>query len=292
MWEDIRLELHETDGDLHPVERCVSMAVFSSVEGRTAVVTGATSGIGESIARVFAAQGMRVVLAGRRAEKGERIAKEIRDAGGEALFCRADVSSEDDVERLMRSAVEAYDSLDVFVCNAGASCLMKPVHEYESDDFRRVTDIDYVGVFLCMKHAVRAMLDSGSSNCSIVNISSAEGLKATANFAPYSAAKRAVISLTQTAGMDYARHGIRVNCICPGAIDTDIYATVSPEQRELTQAMIPNGRFGRPEEIANVALFLASDLSSYVTGAVIPVDAAMSSGNFVEVPWEEPDPRG
>lgn len=157
---------------------------------------------------------------------------------------------------------------------------MKPIHEYDADDFRRVTNIDYVGVFLCMKYAVSAMLASKSTNCSIINVSSAEGIKATANFAPYSAAKRAVISLTQTAGMDYARHGIRVNCICPGAIDTEIYATISPEQRELTQSMIPN-----------VALFLASDLASYVTGAVIPVDAAMSSGNFLEVPWKEPDPR-
>ena len=168
---------------------------------------------------------------------------------------------------------------------------MRPIHEYDADDFRRVTNIDYVGVFLCMKHAVSAMLASKSTNCSIINVSSAEGIKATANFAPYSAAKRAVTSLTQTAGMDYARHGIRVNCICPGAIDTEIYATISPEQRELTQSMSPNGRFGRPEEIANVALFLASDLASYVTGAVIPVDAAMSSGNFLEVPWKEPDPR-
>ena len=96
-----------------------------------------------------------------------------------------------------------------------------------------------------------------------------------------------MISLTQTASMDYARHDITVNCICPGATDTEIYSTISPEQRELTQSMIPNGRFARPEEMAYPALFLASDLARYITGAVIPVDGAMSAGNYTEVPWND-----
>ena len=264
---------------------------FSSVKGKVAVVTGATSGLGKAIAEVFAANGMKVVLCGRRSEKGEAIVSDIRKAGGEAVFCRADVSVEEDVKRVMETAVSAFGALHVVVNNAGASCLLKPIHEYDTADFRRVTDIDYVGVFLGMKYGVKAMLESGSRGCSIINISSAEGLKGSANFAPYSGAKRAVISLSQTAGMDYARHDITVNCICPGAFDTEIYSTISPEQRELTQSMIPNGRFGNPVEIAYAALFLASDMARYITGAVIPVDGAMSSGNFIEVPWNEPDPR-
>ena len=264
---------------------------FDSVKGKVAVVTGATSGIGKAIAKVYADNGMKVVLVGRRTERGEAIVKEIREAGGEAIFCRADVAVEDDVKRVMETAVKTYGALNVVVNNAGASCLLKPIHEYDTDDFKRVTDIDYVGVFLGMKYGVKAILDSKSKNCAIINVSSAEGLKPTANFAPYSAAKRAVISMSQTAGMDYARHGITVNCICPGAIDTEIYSTISPEQRELTQSMIPNGRFGLPEEIAYTALFLATDMARYITGAVIPVDAAMSSGNYTEVPWTEPDPR-
>ena len=137
------------------------------------------------------------------------------------------------------------------------------------------------------KYGVKAMLSSGSKDCAIINVSSAEGIKPTANFSPYSGAKRAVISLTQTASMDYARHDITVNCICPGATDTEIYSTISPEQRELTQSMIPNGRFARPEEMAYPALFLASDLARYITGAVIPVDGAMSAGNYTEVPWND-----
>ena len=260
---------------------------FDSVKGKVAVVTGATAGIGEAIARVFAANGMKVVLAARREEKGQKIVDEIRQAGGEAVFCKADVAVEEDVQRVMQCALDTYGKLNVLVNNAGASTLLHPVHEYDTAEFKRITDIDYIGVFMGIKYGVKAMLQSKSEGCAIINISSAEGLKPTANFSVYSGAKRAVISLTQTASMDYARHDITVNCICPGATDTDIYATISPEQRELTQSMIPNGRFARPEEMAYPALFLATDLARYITGAIIPVDGAMSAGNYTEVPWME-----
>lgn len=243
------------------------------------------------MAELFASNGMKVVVCNRRSENGETITRAINASGGKAVFCRADVSVEDDVRRVMDTAVSTFGALNVVVNNAGASCLIKPIHEYDTDDFKRVTDIDYVGVFLGMKYGVKAMLKSGAHGCSIINISSAEGLKGSANFAPYSGAKRAVISLSQTAGMDYARHDITVNCICPGAFDTEIYDTISLEQRELTQSMIPNGRFGIPIEIAYTALFLVSDMARYITGAVIHVDGAMSSGNYNEVPWSEPDQR-
>ncbi len=264
---------------------------LKSVIGKVAVVTGATAGIGKAMARVFAENGMKVVLAARRAEIGEKIAQDIRDNGGEVVFVQADVSKEEDVKKVMQTAVEKYGKLNVVVNNAGASTMLHPIHEYETDEFKRITDIDYIGVFLGMKYGVKAMMESRSEGCTIVNVSSAEGIKPTANFAPYSGAKRAVISLTQTASMDYARHGITVNVICPGATDTDIYATISPEQRELTQSMIPTGKFAQPEDMAYAALFLASDLASYITGAVIPIDGGMSAGNFTEVPWNEEDPR-
>ena len=240
------------------------MINFESVKGKVAVVTGATAGIGEAIARVFADNGMKVVLAARREEKGKAIAEDICKAGGQAVFCKADVSKEEDVKKVMQCALDTYGKLNVLVNNAGAS-----------------------SVFMGIKYGVKAMLSSGSKDCAIINISSAEGIKPTANFSPYSGAKRAVISLTQTASMDYARHDITVNCICPGATDTEIYSTISPEQRELTQSMIPNGRFARPEEMAYPALFLASDLARYITGAVLPVDGAMSAGNYTEVPWND-----
>lgn len=264
---------------------------FDSVKGKVAVVTGATAGIGKAIAKVFADNVMKVVLAARRKELGEQIAEDIRNNGGEAIFVQADVSNEEDVKKVMECAVKTYGKLNVVVNNAGASTLLHPIHEYETAEFKRITDIDYIGVFLGTKYGVKAMLDSKSTGCSIINISSAEGIKPTANFAPYSGAKRAVISLTQTCALDYARHGITVNCVCPGATDTDIYATISPEQRELTQSMIPCGYFAQPEDMAYTALFLASDLGKYITGAIIPVDGGMSAGNYTEVPWNEPDTR-
>ena len=267
------------------------MINFGSVKGKVAVVTGATAGIGKAIAQVFAQSGMKVVLAARRKELGEKIAEDIRKVGGEAIFCQADVAKEEDVSKVMQTAVDTYGALHVVVNNAGASTLMHPIHEYDTDEFCRITNIDYIGVFLGMKYGVKAMLESGSKGCSIINISSAEGLVPTGCFSPYSGAKRAVNSISQTASLDYATHDITVNVIAPGATDTDIYSTIDEKQRELTQSMIPVGRFAAPEEIAYTALFLASDLARYITGAVIPVDGGMSAGNFNAVPWNTPDPR-
>lgn len=267
------------------------MNTFESVKGKVAVVTGATAGIGTAIAKVFASNGMKVVLAARREELGQKIANEIVEAGGEAIFCKADVANEDDVKRLMQTAIDTYGQLNVVVNNAGAGTLMHPIHEYDTEEFVRVTNIDYIGVFLGMKYGVQAMLDSNSRNCAIINISSAEGMHPSANFSAYSGAKRGVISLTQTASLDYAKHDITVNCICPGATDTDIYSTMDPAQRELTQSMIPNGRFARPEEMAYTALFLSTDMASYITGAIIPIDGGMSAGNYSEVVWQKADPR-
>jgi len=269
----------------------MEMNNFESVKGKVAVVTGATAGIGKAIAEVFADNGMKVVLTARRQEVGEKIAEDIRAKGGEAVFCKADVSKEEDVKKVMQFAADTYGKLNVVVNNAGAGTLLHPIHEYDADEFRRITDIDYTGTFLGMKYAALTMMNTLSKDCSIINISSAEGIYPTANYAPYSGAKRAVISLTQTAALDYAKHDITVNVICPGATDTDIYATISPEQRELTQSMIPNGRFAKPEEMAYPALFLASDMARYITGAVINVTGGMGVGTYTEIPWQNPDPR-
>lgn len=267
------------------------MQDFSSVAGKVAVVTGATSGIGRAIAEMYAANGMKVVLAGRRQERGEEVVEAIRAAGGDATFCRTDVSVEEDVKNLMQTAVDTYGALNVVVNNAGAGSLMHPIHEFSVEDFRHVCDIDYLGVFMGMKYGVQAMLDSGSRGCAIINVSSANGMVTCANYALYDAAKRAVLSLTQTAGLDYAKHDITVNAICPGVIDTEIYSHLSPEQRDYSVAMVPSQTFGQPDDIAYMALFLASDMARYVTSAVIPVDAGLTGGRYNETAWQTPDPR-
>lgn len=264
---------------------------FTSVKGKVAVVTGATAGIGKATAKIFAANGMKVVLSGRRKELGDSIVEEIKEAGGEATFVQGDMAVAEEVKNLMQTTIETYGGLHVLVNNAGASTNLQPLHEYEVDEFRRITEIDYIGVYMGMKYAVEAMLESKSEECAIINISSTEGIFPSANFSTYSGAKAGVVSLTKTAGLDYARHDITVNAICPGAIDTDIYSTISPEQRELTQSMIPAGVFGQPEDIAHMALFLATDMARYITSAIIPVDAGLRAGTYTEVEWNKPDTR-
>ena len=264
---------------------------FTSVKGKVAVVTGATSGIGEAIAKMYAANGMKVVIAARRVERGEKIVSEIREHGGEAIYCQADVSLEDDIKRVMQTAVDTYGQLNVLVNNAGTSSLLHPIHEYTTEEFRRICDVNYIGAFLGMKYGVQAMLDTKSTDCTIINVSSANGMVTSANFACYDSTKRAINSMSQTAGLDYAKHDITVNSICPGVIDTEIYSKISPEQREQSIAMVPNGKFGQPDDIAYMALFLASDMARYITGAIIPVDAGLSSGNYNEISWNTPDTR-
>lgn len=264
---------------------------FSSVKGKVAVITGAASGMGKAIAEIFAANGMSVVVADLNQERGDEVVENIRENGGEAVFCRANVSVEEDVKNLMKTAVDTYGKLNVVVNNAGVSNVMHPIHEYSAEEFRRLCDVNYIGVFFGMKYGVRAMLDTASKECTIINISSGDGLVTNAHMAAYDAPKRAVISLTQTAALDYARYDITSNVICPGAIDTDIYSHISPEQRTLTQSLIPNGRFGDPQEIAYMALFLASNMARYISGAAIAVDAGMTCGNYNELEWEKPYPR-
>lgn len=264
---------------------------FSSVKGKVAVVTGAASGIGRAIAQVFAANGMKVVIADIQDEPGRKIAAGICENGGDAIYCHTDVTKEEDFAGAVKAAAERYGKLHVMVNNAGIGCEMHPVHEYDTDVFRRVTDINYIGTFLGMKHAVRTMLATDSHDCAIINIASASGLLSSANYSLYDASKSAVIRLGVTAGLDYAKHDITVNTICPGVIMTEIYSKLSPKQLELSAAKCPMGRFGKPEEIAYMALFLASDMARFITGAVLSVDAGLTAGDYTDVEWLRPDPR-
>lgn len=264
---------------------------FSKSTGRVAVVTGAASGIGKAIAELFSANGMKVVVTDLQDKAGQAVVDGIRAAGGDACYCHVNVQQEVEVQAAMRTAVDTYGKLHVVVNNAGIGTALHPVHEFDSEQFKRVTEINYLGTFYGMKHGVQAMLDSKAEGCAIINIASAAALIQSGNYTCYNASKAAVIALSKEAGLDYAKHDITVNTICPGVIDTPIYSKLAPEQLKRSLAKCPMGRFGQPEEIAEMALFLASDMARFITGTVIPVDGGMSVGPYVDFQWETPDPR-
>lgn len=264
---------------------------FTSVEGKVAIVTGGLSGIGLSIAKKFTDNGMKVVIADIQDDRADSIIESICKDSGDAIYYHTDMSDEESVANCTKKALEVYGQLNVMVNCAGVGSSMHPVHEFSTEEFKRVIDIDYIGTFYGMKHAVKAMLASKALKCSIINIGSASGLMSSSNYSAYDSAKAAVIRLTRTAGLDYAKHDITVNIICPGTIETEIYNNLSPEQLAYSIAGVPMGRFGQPEEIANMALYLASDLARFITSSVISIDGGMTAGGMMEVPWEKPDPR-
>jgi len=269
----------------------MNMNNFESVKGKVAIVTGGTSGIGREIAKTFAANGMHVVFSGRNEERGNRIVNDIVAGGGDAMFVKADVRSEEDIRNLIEVTVKKYGKLHVMVNNAGVTPPLKPLHEYDLAEFNRVNESNYTATFLGIKYAVQAMLDTDSRECAVINIASASGLKATECFTPYDGSKHAVVGLTKSCALDYAKHDITVNAICPGVIDTEIFANAPQEVREINMKAVPMGRFGRPEEISYMALFLATDMARFITGAALAVDGGYTGGDQNNMPWGTPDPR-
>lgn len=264
---------------------------FESVKNKVAVVTGATSGIGREIAKTFARNGMKVVVAGRNEERGTKIVGDILAEGGEAIFVKTEVRKEEDIKDLVTKTISTYGKLHVMVNNAGVTPEVKPVHEQDLAEFNRINEINYTATFLGTKYAVQAMLDTNSRECAIINIASASGLKATECFGLYDASKAAVISLTKSNALDYAKHDITVNAICPGVIDTEIFANAPEFVREVNKKAVPMGRFGKPEEISYLALFLATDMARFITGGVLSIDGGFTGGDHNEAAWGTADPR-
>lgn len=243
------------------------------LEGKVALVTGASSGMGRASALEFANSGAKVVVADYVAEGGQRTAAVIRDKGGEATFVQVDVTNPAQVEAMIKKAVDTYGRLDFAHNNAGIEGILGPAAECTVENWNRVIATNLTGVWLCIKYEVPQMLKQGGG--AIVNTASAAGLGGIAGFAAYCSSKHGVVGLTKVAAKDYATKGIRVNAVCPGPIETPMLeriANVSAAIVADNTGATPMGRTGKPEEVARVVVWLCTDAASYVTGVAMPVD--------------------
>ncbi|MGM0897570.1 MAG: 3-oxoacyl-[acyl-carrier-protein] reductase [Bacillota bacterium] len=246
---------------------------MSKLSGKTAIITGASRGIGASIARRFAGEGANIVVnySGSQ-EKAEAVVRDIEQAGGKAIAVKANVADADAVKSMADAAMKEFGSIDILVNNAGITRdnLMMRMKEDEWDD---VINTNLKGVFLCTKAVTRQMMKQRAGR--IVNIASIVGVMGNAGQANYVAAKAGVIGLTKTTARELASRGITANAVAPGFITTDMTEKLGEDVQSSMLAQIPLARFGAPEDVANAALFLASDEASYVTGQTLHLDGGM-----------------
>ncbi|NRP90597.1 NAD(P)-dependent dehydrogenase, short-chain alcohol dehydrogenase family [Rhizobium mongolense subsp. loessense] len=244
------------------------------LEGKVALITGAGSGIAAAAARLFHREGARIVLADVSGKEAELAA----ELGERAVDCRADVSKSDDVQAMIDMAITEFGQLDILCNVAGITGPQGSLEDAHEEDFDRVIAVNIRGLLLTTKYALPHLVAGNGG--AIVNISSATALVGMPGLAVYSATKGAIIATTRVIAAEYASKGVRANVICPGGIETPIYLehlARDPESVSKTVSLIPAGRVGKPEEIAQAMLFLASDASSYMTGAVVPVDGGQTA---------------
>jgi len=245
------------------------MALF---DNKVALVTGGGSGIGRSAAELYASKGARVVVSDVDDKGGKETAARIEAAGGKAAFVHADVSSPEDCQRLVNAAVEQFGRLDIAFNNAGIGGESNLSADYSLEGWQKVISINLSGVFYCMKYEIPAMLHTGGG--AIVNMSSILGQVGFANSPAYVAAKHGVVGLTQTAAIEYAQQGLRINAVGPAFISTPLIAGFEqdPQLNQMLISLHPMGRLGRSEEVAELVIWLSSDKASFVTGSYYPVD--------------------
>ena len=242
------------------------------LKDKVAIITGAASGIGKATAKLFAEHGAKVVVADIDKDGGSQTVTQIQNGGNEAIFVETDVTLKVNTEKMVAQTVETYGKLDILFNNAGIAMRL-PVAELPEEDWHRCLDVNLTGVFLCAKAAIPAMLKNGCG--SIINMSSIYGVVGADVRAAYVASKGGVTNLTRGMALDYAQDNIRVNCICPGFVETPLVAGVikTPEEYQTLADKHPMHRLGQPEEIAYGALYLASDESAFVTGIALPCES-------------------
>jgi NAD(P)-dependent dehydrogenase (short-subunit alcohol dehydrogenase family) len=239
-------------------------------EGKVAVVTGGGSGIGQAACLLYAVHGAKVIVSDLNEKGGNETVETITKSGGEAAFIKADVSKQSDCKSLVDETVKKFGSLDIAFNNAGIGGEMNPVADMSVEGWLKVIDVNLNSVFYCMKYEIAQMLKQGKG--AIVNMSSILGQVAFANSPAYVAAKHGVVGLSQNAAVEYAQKGVRINAVGPAFINTPLLSQLDDEMKKALVKMHPIGRLGEPKEVAELVVWLSSDMASFITGNYYAVD--------------------
>ena len=247
-------------------------------KNESVIITGASSGIGRATALEFAQRGAKLVLSDVNVEQGQATVQLITDRGGEAIFIKTDVTSDQEVQQLIEHCLKTYGSLDHMINNAGIARDLCYFDQITNEHWDKIIAVNQTGVFYCMRAALKVMTTQRKG--SIVNTASAAGIRAAARMAAYSASKHAVVGMTRTAALEYGKYNIRINAVCPTVINTPMgkgYISGNKELEEVLLRAVPLRRFGAPEEVAKTICWLCSDDASYLNGVALPIDGGTTA---------------